>query len=439
MNTKTQNPLSTFKKSVISIVVLSAVTGGLVLLEQYRSNQSKVNFSEHLSRYSVPDQSEATFVDMNAVTEKHFFNNIEDNSLLTTEPEQLAKIAEENLINDVSVDKQNQDISIDQQFEKVEALLSNERQFIAGTDTNQSTSSEAMITDVNDSATVLFGLSSSVISPQYKLALVDLASQIKGQNASNNNAKNDLENSLHSQVQNSDLEKANQWQIVGHTDKSGRAVYNLSLAKKRAQNVALFLIEQGVDENQLTLVTMGEHEANTLTNSTYNKGLRKVEVKPYDPSLTVLAMKVKDNYIKQEQREKNKQIADAKILEEQQILAEKKGLELQNVSAEFVNEMGESEDTLQVNSSIVSKGNGSVYSDIQTGKIEELDPLLMSNEKALTDEVIVNDKDAEVTNISDDNVTSSVSPWTKESLGYSVQNSDEVLNVMINNKSNYAL
>jgi outer membrane protein OmpA-like peptidoglycan-associated protein len=46
--------------------------------------------------------------------------------------------------------------------------------------------------------------------------------------------------------------------IQGHTDDTGKAEYNLSLSKKRAESVASYLASKGVYRNRLTTEAMGE-------------------------------------------------------------------------------------------------------------------------------------------------------------------------------------
>ncbi|NVJ61036.1 MAG: OmpA family protein [Gammaproteobacteria bacterium] len=46
--------------------------------------------------------------------------------------------------------------------------------------------------------------------------------------------------------------------VAGHTDSSGSATYNMDLSVKRAQSVASYLIQQGVDSNRLKVRGFGE-------------------------------------------------------------------------------------------------------------------------------------------------------------------------------------
>jgi len=260
MKNETQKSSSNLKKSVLSVMILSAVTGGLVILEDYRASKEAMQFSEHLSSYSVPVKN-----DSDKTQQVIFFKARQDNSFLTTDVNELAAIAEQNLLAReqfiVESDPKTYAVVKTESAEKVnieKAVAINEP------------------TQQPETGKVLFAISSSVIEPEYKLALLDLADLIKRQPS----------------------EK--KWQVIGNTDKSGRASYNLSLAKQRAENVASFLISQGVDQQQLVLVTLGEHEAMQLTASTYNHGLRKVQVIEYKPGLDKLAASIKKRTEKSE-------------------------------------------------------------------------------------------------------------------------------------------
>lgn len=262
MKNQTQKLSSNLKKSVLSVMILSAVTGGLVLLEDYRSSKEAMQYSEHLSSYSVPVKT-----DSNKTQQVIFFKAAQDNSLLTTDVNELAAIAEQNLF-------------VEEQF-----IVESEAKTYAvlKTESAEKVNIEKAIainepTQQFETGKVLFALSSSVIEPEYKLALLDMADSIKRQSSDK------------------------KWQVIGNTDKSGRASYNLSLAKQRAENVASFLISQGVDQQQLVLVTLGEHEAMQLTASTYNHGLRKVQVIEYKPGLDKLAASIKKRTEKSEKR-----------------------------------------------------------------------------------------------------------------------------------------
>ena len=243
MNTQLPKKSSHLKNAIVGVIALSALTGGLLLLEDYRSTKEAMKFSEHLSRYTVPVKANYNGINDES-NNAAFFKRTQDDSLLTTDVNEQAAIAEQNLL----------------------------------TEPESSVLNESEINLSKEVADVYFALSSSVIAPEYKLALVSVAEHIKSQ---------------------ADTKK---WQVVGHTDKSGRAAYNLKLAKERAKKVTDFLINQGVSENQLTLFTLGEYEAMKLDNSTYNYGLRKVRVMEYTPETQQLAITVQKRNEKIEQR-----------------------------------------------------------------------------------------------------------------------------------------
>jgi len=256
MSTNKPSKLSNYNKTILSVVIISAVTGGLVLLENYRKEQAVAKFTEELSHYKAPVKSYSE-----SLEQKGYFANTEDNSFSNTDAEQLAKIAEYHVAVDspIVVAKQLPSAKVNKMVDE----------------------SDTMATLAN--VDVLFGLSSAVITPEYKLALSKMAKKIKSQDSNKT------------------------WQLVGHTDKSGHVLYNLSLAKKRAQNVANFLIEQGVNEKQLKLVTLGEYEATQMANSTYNKGLRRVQVAEYKPEIDTLAVKLQKRFQKLEQQRIDKE------------------------------------------------------------------------------------------------------------------------------------
>ena len=273
MSKQTSTSLSHLKKSLLGVAVLSAVTGGLVLLEEYRSTKQASAYSTYLSSYKVPahnnDQGSQQVI---------FFKRATDNSLLTTDANELAAIAEQNLLEEAYTVAQH---NAADNF-KVQNQSKDQFQAKAKAKAKSKPSPTAMVIEPTtvkiETTNVLFALSSSKIAPEYKLALLDTVDLIKQQ------------------------PKLKKWQVIGHTDKSGRASYNLSLAHKRAENVANYLIEHGVEKQQLVLVTLGEYEAMKLKESTYNKGLRKVQVSPYAPGLDKLAVNVKRQTDKVEQR-----------------------------------------------------------------------------------------------------------------------------------------
>ena len=298
MNTQLPKKSSHLKNAIVGVVALSALTGGLLLLEDYRSTKEAMKFSEHLSRYTVPVKANHNGTNDES-NNAAFFTRTQDNSLLTTDVSEQAAIAEQNLLSQRENSVLGESgLSSSREVQSIQSLSKTNKSQI---DNNGLTRSED---NENDVADVYFALSSSVIAPEYKLQLVSVAEHIKSQ------------------------ANTKRWQVVGNTDKSGSATYNLTLAKERAKNVADFLVNQGIAEDQLTLLTLGEYEAMKLENSTYNYGLRKVSVMEYKPETQQLAITVQKRNEKREKRrialieqrkeEQKKQNENSSLLTKQQ-------------------------------------------------------------------------------------------------------------------------
>ena len=265
MKTQSNSKLSTFNKSVLSIAIISVITGGLFALENYRTEKERVEFSDQVSLYTVPEK-----VDGELLVQNVFYNDLKDSSLTTTDINQLAEIAEENLL--LTDEKTAPEVALivqDNAFD-VDVIA---KQSISKTLTNHESSNHKSTNskpsnnkpNAKQSAEILFELSSAKLTPEYKLVLIEMAENIK-------------------------VESNALWQIVGHTDRSGRAAYNLKLAQQRAKNVFNFLKQQGVNESNLTLVSLGEYQATQSKSTAYNRNLRKVEVLPYQAKLEKLAL-----------------------------------------------------------------------------------------------------------------------------------------------------
>ncbi|MEL0629926.1 OmpA family protein [Psychromonas aquatilis] len=266
----TQKSTLMLKKSIVSLGVLSLLTAAVIEIQEYQKQDESLSFSEHLNDFVVPAKVNG---------ETMYFKNNQDLSILTTDANELAAIAENNLY----VEPVNQQQNI---IKPTSLALT----------TGSQSSDVDKVKQVQDDrvlADIYFALSSSELAPQYKTQLVKVAQQIKASNADK------------------------QWQVVGHTDKSGSASYNLKLAKQRANKVLSFLLEQGVAEKQLSVLTLGEYKAMHLENSTYNSGLRKVQVIDFKPGLENLAQKVQRDNQKIQRRLLAQQKAKALLAEQQ--------------------------------------------------------------------------------------------------------------------------
>jgi OmpA-OmpF porin, OOP family len=49
-------------------------------------------------------------------------------------------------------------------------------------------------------------------------------------------------------------------QVVGHTDRTGTAAYNMKLSARRAETVGQALIERGIPAEEISLEAMGEED-----------------------------------------------------------------------------------------------------------------------------------------------------------------------------------
>ena len=67
--------------------------------------------------------------------------------------------------------------------------------------------------------------------------------------------------------------------IHGHTDNVGDPKSNKILAEKRAKAVKKYLVEQGINENKLKILSSGEEKPAAANNTEEGRGLnRRVEV-----------------------------------------------------------------------------------------------------------------------------------------------------------------
>jgi OOP family OmpA-OmpF porin len=94
-----------------------------------------------------------------------------------------------------------------------------------------------LVTTVVIPAAALFAFDSAEFSEEGKQAIEDYRSEIRPE-----------------------LARAFAGIIIGHTDSTGDANYNLGLSKRRAQSVADYLVETGTEVEKLRVVGRGENE-----------------------------------------------------------------------------------------------------------------------------------------------------------------------------------
>lgn len=282
MNTKTN---TTFKKSVLSFLVVTAVAGAFIPWEDY------------LPRSETPAMT-AFYENSDALQEQ-----VVSQSIMSLDSDRLAEIAEENLISvlDAEIDEQvlmsaqafteqayspEADEAIDNAIDEFVLDKTEEKQAPAGEFDDAKVTSQG---PVMIESPLLFAFDSSEIKPDYYEALNETAMFMQSATAKTNSV----------------------WQIVGYADLSGNRIYNGKLAKKRAQKVAAYLVDKGVEEDQLSVVSLGaSNPINQERSIANNRHERRVEIHAYQAEITALV----DQYNKQLQQ----QIEHVAKLKEQQ-------------------------------------------------------------------------------------------------------------------------
>lgn len=241
----------TFKRTVLSIVTVSIISGGLVALDKWQRSKPE---SDSLANNNILSIHE------NAIAKV----KIKDLTMITEEAQQ----AEVNRQNTEQLDKK--------------ALISVK---VAGqSEPSKIVDVEPVVVD----AQLLFGFNSSHITKVYRTELDNIATQMKA-------AKNETV-----------------WQVIGYSDPKGNARYNNQLAKRRAQATAEFLIEKGVNKDQLSVVSLGGSRSIKVG---IDSAQRRVEIHPYQAEIASLAKQLTLSA---------KQLASKKAVEKTQVVKETK-------------------------------------------------------------------------------------------------------------------
>ncbi|PKF63631.1 hypothetical protein CW745_01940 [Psychromonas sp. psych-6C06] len=254
------NTNTTFKKSVISLFAVSALASAFVPWENY------------IPRAETPEM-------------KAFYQNrdrlqgaIITQSLAEIDSATLARIAEDNLLMDAEIEKQEDLHShlltekiyapeADEYYDLVNQVTSDDRLIDYSTHSTLPEPSEVQVSS-NIESPILFSFDSSEIKPEYYQSLNETAMIMKQDESELNNV----------------------WQIVGYSDLSGNEQYNAKLAKKRAQKVAAYLVDKGVEEAQLSVISLGaSNPINNERSVANNRVERRVEIHPYRAEITALA------------------------------------------------------------------------------------------------------------------------------------------------------
>ena len=269
---------STLKKSVLSIVIISSITGGLIALEKYQTMPQSFAVSDSMSN-----------------------NELLKNSLVSTDVHELALIAEANLISEELIESDLQlqhvehenEMPIEVQHASVQLEAEPVEELLEKNDDKQ-------IVIENE---VLFAFDSSEIEPSYYQSLNETAEFMKGVNS----------------------DEQVVWQVVGYADQTGNARYNNRLAKKRAQAVAEFLVNKGVDEDQLAIVSLGDSQTQYAAADKGKTYLdRRVEIHAYQAEIAALVEqlnkpKVVQHRLPTENRKAQENRLSLKTLEQQSL------------------------------------------------------------------------------------------------------------------------
>ncbi|MXP27178.1 OmpA family protein [Altererythrobacter indicus] len=122
----------------------------------------------------------------------------------------------------------------------------------SGVDVTQTPDGDAILVNLPD---VTFAVDSTAISPSFRSALDDVAASL---------AK--YPNSL--------------VDVMGHTDSTGSASYNLDLSRRRAESVANYLVSRGISRARIETIGYGEQYPVADNTTESGRALnRRVEVK----------------------------------------------------------------------------------------------------------------------------------------------------------------
>lgn len=241
MANKTQS--LSFKKSVLSIVIISTITGGLIAVDKYQMKPQSFELSED-----------------------KVSNALLENSMGTADVQELTLIAQANALPEEPVEAGLQQ----QHFESENETPAEASQLLVEVEDKhmetslQASGSKQEVIEYE----LLFAFDSSEIAPSYYSSLNKTAERMKT----------------------GDNNRQIVWQVVGYADPTGNALYNHRLAQKRAQAVAEFLIDKGVNKEQLAIVSLGERHAQPLSVDKEKSHLqRRVAIHAYQAEIAALA------------------------------------------------------------------------------------------------------------------------------------------------------
>jgi outer membrane protein OmpA-like peptidoglycan-associated protein len=273
--------MSSFKKSVLSIVFMSAVTGSFISWDKYQPRHETQrlvefyqdrNLFDHFvsieNTHSLQDQTLAMIQEENALLEAELIAQTLAENMFAMEAEAIYR---ENLINSetylLSTQEDNniQAFAISQADNQTNNLpVVKELQVSVSNDVlDKDEISKTVISEK-----ILFAFDSSEIADGYLPLLNETAIR----------------------MQDDTVEESKIWQVVGYADLQGNNIYNSRLAEKRAQAVTEYLLDKGVDEDKLIVLSLGESQsASRLPNHENNRLDRRVEIHDYQELITNLS------------------------------------------------------------------------------------------------------------------------------------------------------
>jgi outer membrane protein OmpA-like peptidoglycan-associated protein len=298
--------MSSFKKSVLSIVILSAVTGSFISWDKYQPRQET--------------QSMVEFYQNRGLTDK--VTLLED--MGSHEMETLESIAEDQLIEEAELIAQELAESAyapesGESYGKAFAGVLENEQFILVEESvlptidsivDSTTSSEMVIGEK-----ILFAFDSSKVADEYFPLLNETAQS----------------------MQDESLEKEKIWQVVGYADLSGNYIYNSRLAKKRAQAVTEYLVNKGVDEDQLITVSLGASQPlYSERNDENNRLERRVEIHDFEQQVAISSDQFNDHLAREITQLENRKLLESQNIQVEQQLVESDFMEKKLLGSKLV-------------------------------------------------------------------------------------------------------
>ena len=218
--------MSSFKKSVLSIVFMSAVTGSLISWDKYQprhETQSLIEFYENrdlINHFAFLETIDYSNKNAALLTEEKRL--IEAELMAQSLAENIYAREEDNLYSSNNIQETESSSTgkplVEITKSDIIAPLSKDK--VAMENQNMEQPSKEVISEQ-----VLFAFDSSEVEDTY-LPLLNKTAEI---------------------MQDESIEDSKTWQVVGYADLTGNDIYNDKLAHKRAQSVTEYLVNKGAE------------------------------------------------------------------------------------------------------------------------------------------------------------------------------------------------